>query len=144
MADFVGESTAGTWTLAVQDTIIGGIVGATIHGFTLHVTAPTGFDCEVSACPEPTPTEGPEELVLGKSVDGGEGRVDLDFAWDGVGGAAGYHVLHSVRAQFDEVVDLTARTDGATTVSLENGAATTPAVTFFQVRAVNGCNQESP
>jgi subtilisin-like proprotein convertase family protein len=143
MADFVGESTAGTWTLAVQDTLFGTTVGS-IQGFVLHVTAPAGFDCDVSSCPEPTPAQGPDGLILGKTVDGGDGSVDLDFAWSAVGGAAGYHVLHSAEASFDARVDLTGRTDGATTLTVEDAAAATPAVTFFQVRAVNGCNQESP
>ena len=144
MADFVGESSAGTWTLAVQDTIFGGIQGATIHGWTLHMSAPAGFDCEVSPCPEPAPTVAPDGLTVSKTIDGGDGSVDLDFAWNAVGGVAGYHVLHSAAVGFDSGVDLTGRTTGTTSLTVEGGAAMTPQVTYFQVRAVNSCNQESP
>ena len=41
-------------------------------------------------------------------------------------------------------MDLTGRTDGATSLTVVDGGAQTPSVAFFQVRAVNGCNEESP
>jgi subtilisin-like proprotein convertase family protein len=144
MADFEGESTAGTWTLSVQDTIWGVYGPAYINGFTLHVTAEGGFDCDPFTCPEPAPAEAPDGLVVDKAVDGGDGSVDLVFSWGGVAGAAGYHVLHSTAAAFDAEVALTGRTDGTTTLTVEDGVASTPQLAYFQVRAVNGCNQESP
>ena len=57
---------------------------------------------------------------------------------------AGYHVLGSTTPSFDTQVDLTGRTDGAATVTVPDAASTTPDLTFFQVRAVNGCNYEGP
>jgi hypothetical protein len=144
MADFEGEPTLGTWTLSVQDTLWGLYGLAYINGFTLHVTAEGGFDCDLFTCPEPAPAEAPDGLVVDKAVDGGDGSVDLVFSWGGVAGAAGYHVLHSTAAAFDASVDLTGRTDGATTLTVADGVASTPQLAYFQVRAVSGCNQESP
>jgi hypothetical protein len=33
---------------------------------------------------------------------------------------------------------------GATTLTIPNGANTTPSLTFFQVRGVNICDEEGP
>jgi len=77
-------------------------------------------------------------------VDGGDGSVDLSFSWNGVTGATGYHVLHSPAPAFGAAVDVTGRTAGPTSLTVNDGAATTPPVTFFQVRAVNACSQEGP
>ena len=44
MADFEGESTLGTWTLSVEDTIWGINGNAYLNGFTLHATADGAFD----------------------------------------------------------------------------------------------------
>jgi subtilisin-like proprotein convertase family protein len=144
MADFEGESTLGTWTLSGQDTVWGVFGQAYLNGFTLHVTADGGFDCGPLTCPEPAPAEPPDGLVVDRVVDSGDGSVDLVFYWGSVAGAAGYHVLHSATATFDTSVDLTGRTDGPTTLTIEDGVASTPPLTYFQVRAVNSCNQESP
>jgi hypothetical protein len=73
-----------------------------------------------------------------------DGSVDLVFSWNGVAGAAGYHVLHAATPTFDGRVDLTGRVEGATGLTVEDGAALTPDLTFFQVRAVNSCSEESP
>ncbi len=142
MADFEGESTLGSWTLSVQDTIWGVFGQAYLNGFTLHATAEGGFDCELLACPEPVPVESPDGLVVGKVVDGDS--VDLLFSWSGVSGAAGYHVLHSTVATYDTNVDVTGSTAGANALTVADGAALTPDLAFFQVRAINGCYQESP
>jgi len=144
MADFAGESTLGTWTVSVQDTTWGINAAASLLGFTLHVTAAGAFDCDVFHCPEPVPAGSPDGLFLGKTVDGGDGSVDLSFSWDGVADAAGYHLLSSPDVTFDGPVDLAGRTAAATTLNLDDGASAAPAVTFFQVRAVNSCGQESP
>jgi hypothetical protein len=144
MADFEGESTAGTWTLSVRDTGITGPLTGVIRGFVLHVTSPDAFECEVSPCSDPIPTESPDQLVVGKTIDEGDGSVDLVFAWDSVAGVAGYHVLQSADPRFETSVDLTGRTDGANTLTAVGAGATTPALSFFQVRAVNSCSQESP
>ena len=70
-------------------------------------------------------------------------QLDLLFAWDPVASAAGYHVLQSSSPSFgtSEVIGATA---GSTTLTMEDGANTTPSLTFFQVRAVNSCDQEGP
>jgi subtilisin-like proprotein convertase family protein len=144
MADFEGESILGNWTLSVRDTVWGAAGAAYLNGFTLHVTADGAFDCDVLTCPEPVPGEAPDGFFIKRVVDGGDGSIDLVFSWNGVAGAAGYHVLHSTVATYDSLVDVTGRTTGETTLTMENGAAITPDLTFFQVRAVNGCNEESP
>jgi subtilisin-like proprotein convertase family protein len=142
MADFEGESTLGTWTLSVEDTIWGINGNAYLNGFTLHVTAEGAFDCVPLPCAEPEPTESPTGLMVDKAVDGA--ATDLLFSWSGVNGAAGYHVLHSNGAAYTDRVDVTGSTDGATTLTVDNGAAITPDLAFFQVRAINGCYEESP
>jgi len=144
MADFAGESILGTWTLSVEDTRWGFFGQGIITSWTLHVSAEGAFDCDLLTCPEPAPTTSVDGLVVDRVVDGGDGSVDLVFSWGGVAGAAGYHVLHSTAAALDASVDLTGRTDGPTTLTVEDGVATTPRLAFFQVRAINGCNVESP
>ncbi|MCP3978512.1 MAG: hypothetical protein GY716_04140 [bacterium] len=140
MADFNGESTLGTWTLSVEDNGFSGPNTGTLHGFTLHVSSPDAFGCTVSPCPEPTPTEAPQGLLVDKLHGGG--GIDIVFDWSPVGAAAGYHVLGAPGPEFQSAVDLVGRTDGATTLTV--GQAAGPQVTFYQVRAVNGCSQESP
>ncbi len=142
MADFVGESTLGTWTLSVEDTIWGINGNAYLNGFTLHVTAEGAFDCEPLVCAEPEPMESPTGLHVDKALNGD--LFDLLFAWNGVGGVSGYRVLHSNGAAYTDRVDVTGSTAGATTLTVENGAAITPDLAFFQVRAINGCYEESP
>jgi len=144
MADFNGESILGTWTLSVDDAILGSAGFGTLQSWTLHVTSATGFDCEVFTCSEPDPTEAPADFLVDKTVDGGDGSVDLGFSWSGVTGAAGYHVLHSTTPTFEASVDVTGRTVGPTTLTVDDGAVITPPVSFFQVRAVNACSQEGP
>jgi len=144
MADFDGESSLGSWTLSVRDTVWGVFGSAYLNGFTLHVTADGAFDCDVLTCPEPIPEESPDGLFVERVVDGGDGSVGLVFSWNGVGGAAGYHVLHSTAATYDTMVGLTGRTAGDTTLTVDNGVAITPDLAFFQVRAINGCYEESP
>lgn len=70
-------------------------------------------------------------------------RLDLVFDWSAVAGA-GYHVLQSVDPGFGSAVDLVGTTTTETSFTLEDGAHATPALTFFQVRAVNACHQEGP
>jgi subtilisin-like proprotein convertase family protein len=144
MDDFVGESILGTWSLSVQDTVYGSFGMASIQGFTLHVTADGAFECDVVTCAEPPPTASPDSLQVTKVVDPGDGSADVTFDWSNVAGAAGYHLLHSTAASFDNAVDLTGRTSGATTLTVVDGDTTLPALSFFKVRAVNACNQESP
>jgi hypothetical protein len=88
----------------------------------------------------PTPTEAPE-LRVTTSPDGA--TLDLVLDWDPVA-AAGYHVLQSTAAPFDAAVDLIGRTATETTLTIGDGAHTTSALTFFQVRGINSCNQEGP
>ncbi|MCP3982126.1 MAG: hypothetical protein GY716_22700 [bacterium] len=140
LADFVGQSTLGTWTITIHDTRFQGPGTGAITGFTLHVRTQGAFDCEVAACPEPVPAAAPQQLT----IDKGTGSADLILDWAGVGGAAGYHVLSSAGPGFDGIVDLTGRTTGATMLAVADGATIAPDLVFFQVRAVNACNQESP
>jgi subtilisin-like proprotein convertase family protein len=143
MADFEGERLAGTWTLSVQDTVYGAFGQAFLNEWTLHATAVEGYDCEPLVCGEPAPTEAPAGLLV-DATKHGDGTVDLHFSWGGVAGAAGYHLLHSADPAYGQAVDLTGRTDGATTLTVPDGGAQTPPTAFFQARAVNGCNEESP
>lgn len=87
------------------------------------------------------PAEAPD-LRVEPSVNGDE--VDLVLSWTPVAAAAGYHVLQSTAATFDSAVTLIDRTTTETTSTLQNGVNTTPALTFFQVRGINSCNQEGP
>jgi subtilisin-like proprotein convertase family protein len=144
MADFNGESILGTWTLSVRDAFLGTAGFGTLQSWTLHVTSATGFDCDVFTCSEPDPTEAPAGFHVDKTVDGGDGSVDLEFSWSDVTGSAGYHVLHSTTPTFAAFVDVTGRTTGPTSLTVDNGAAITPPVSFFQVRAINACSQEGP
>ncbi len=140
MTDFVGEPLAGVWTLSVQDVDpSGSIVSGSINARTLHATIAGGLGCTPQACAEPAPTAAPN---LSVTVVPAGPDLDLVLSWTPVAGA-GYHVLQSVDKTF-RAVDLIGTTTTATTFSIENGAHTTPAVTFFEVRAINSCHQEGP
>jgi subtilisin-like proprotein convertase family protein len=141
MDDFIGESTAGTWTLTIRNE--GGIFGSsgTLLSWTLHATALEPFDCDPYACPEPTPTQSANDLRVDRV---GPGASDLMFSWSGVAGAAGYHVLASAAAEYTGAVELTGRTDGATTLTVADVVVAPGGLTFYQVRAINACNQEGP
>jgi subtilisin-like proprotein convertase family protein len=142
MADFVGESTQGTWTVSVEDVDSDGPTNnARLLRWTLHTTVEGAFDCQVKTCPEPVPTEAPE-LTVETAANGSE--IDLVFSWNPVAGAAGYHVLQSTSAAFDDSVELLGRTTSETTHTEADGVNTTPDLTFFQVRGTNSCNQEGP
>jgi subtilisin-like proprotein convertase family protein len=141
LADFLGETTLGTWTLAVEDVNGVSTADGTLYDWGLHVVVAGAFDCQPKTCPEPTPTETPGDLLLSEAVNGFE--VDIVFDWSAIT-AAGYHVLQSTGAAFDSAVDLIGRTDAATTLTLTDGVNTTPDLTYFQVRGVNSCNQEGP
>jgi hypothetical protein len=141
MADFVGESTQGTWTLSVEDVDGSGITtDGYIRPRTLHVTALGAYGCDVQGCADPVPTAAPALQV--QKVDDGS-QLDLVFSWSAVAGA-GYHVLQSTGPSFASDVTLLANPATATTFTLQDGANTTPALTFFQVRAVNSCHHEGP
>jgi hypothetical protein len=53
-------------------------------------------------------------------------------------------VLQSTIPTFDTGVDMTGSTAGATSLTVSDGANTTPGLTFFLVRAVNNCDVEGP
>ncbi len=138
MADFEGESAQGTWTLSISDVDSDGPTGnGYLHDWTLHATVVGGFDCEPVTCPEPTPTEAPELTV---DITGS----DLVLDWTLVGGAPHHHVLQSAAPEFASGVVLLDRTTTETTHTITDGVATTPDLTFFQVRATNSCNLEGP
>jgi len=141
MADFIGESTMGTWTISVQDLDPAGVTtDGYIRARTLHATVAGAFDCTPQTCADPTPVGAPD-LRLATVVDGQE--LDLVLSWTAVPGA-GYHILESIDPRFGEGVELLANPAAATTLTLHDGARTTPALTFFQVRTVNDCHHEGP
>lgn len=139
MADFVGQSALGEWTLSVQDTGVAS-PGGTLVSWTLHATVQGAFDCDTKVCAEPRPSEAPS-LLVSKAVDGAE--IDLVLDWSPVS-AAGYHVLQSEAPAFDTGVDLIGRTAAETTWTIADGVTTTPDLSFFQARGVNSCSQEGP
>ena len=118
--------------------------GVTTDGYirprTLHATIVGGFGCTPQTCAEPTPTLAPD-LDVARVDDGGP--PDLLLTWSEVAGA-GYHVLQSSNPRFLEGVELIGSPATAAPLTLEDGAAATPGLTFFQVRAVNGCHFEGP
>ncbi|HEX6853245.1 MAG TPA: proprotein convertase P-domain-containing protein [Candidatus Polarisedimenticolaceae bacterium] len=141
MADFVGQSTLGTWTLSVEDLDGSGITtDGYIRPRTLHVTARGAYGCDVQGCADPVPAAAPALQV--QKVDDGS-QLDLVFSWSAVAGA-GYHVLQSTGPTFASDVTLLANPATATTFTLQDGVNTTPALTFFQVKAVNSCHHEGP
>jgi len=142
MDDFVGESVLGTWTVSIEDVGTGAVNGGALREWMLHTTVTGGFGCDVQTCGEPTPTEPVGNLVVDTSVNGSE--TDLVLSWSAVTGVAGYHILQSPDPTFSSTVELTGRTAGATMLTAANGADTTPTVTYFQVKAINTCNQEGP
>jgi subtilisin-like proprotein convertase family protein len=141
MADFAGESTLGTWTLSVEDLDASGITtDGYIRPRTLHVTIAGGFGCQPIGCAQPTPTVAPNLQVT--RVDDGS-QLDLVLSWTAAAGA-GYHVLQSTDPTFGAGVKLIANPATNAPLTLQDGAHTTPALTFFQVRAVNSCHFEGP
>jgi subtilisin-like proprotein convertase family protein len=142
LADFVGESILGTWTLSVEDVGPDSTGDGSIEAWTLHTTVSDGFDCLPVACAEPPPTEVVGNLHVDTSINGSQ--VDLVFSWDPVTAAAGYHVLQSTVPSFDTGVETTGSTAGATGLTVPDGANATPGLIFFQVRAVNTCDVEGP
>jgi subtilisin-like proprotein convertase family protein len=141
MADFEGESTQGTWTLSVEDVGAVSTGTGTLQDWTLHAAVSDGFDCQPASCAEPPPAETADNLHVELSPNGPQ--LDLFFAWDPVATAAGYHVIQSTSPSFG-ASEVAGTTSGATTLTLDDGANTTPSLTFFKVRAVNSCGQEGP
>jgi subtilisin-like proprotein convertase family protein len=142
MTDFAGESTLGDWILSVEDVGPDSTGDGTLEAWALHAIVSDGFDCLPAACTEPPPTEAVGNFHVNTSVNGSQ--VDLLFSWDPVTTAAGYHVLQSTIPTFDTGVDMTGSTAGATSLTVPDGANTTPGLTFFLVRAVNNCDVEGP
>jgi hypothetical protein len=141
MADFAGQSLLGTWTLSVQDVDASGVTtDGYIRPRTLHATIVGGFGCTPQTCPQPTPTMAPD-LDVARVDDGG--LPDLVLTWSAVAGA-GYHVLQSADPRFLTGVTLIGNPATAAPLTLEDGAAPTPGLTFYQVRAVNDCHFEGP
>ena len=70
MADFVGETTLGTWTLSIVDD--GPASVGSLQRWTLHTSVDEGWDCAPWACSEPAPGE-PVDLVR-RGLRGGAGR----------------------------------------------------------------------
>jgi hypothetical protein len=142
MADFAGEQLDGTWTLSVQDLDGSGITtDGYIRPRTLHATIAGAFGCDPQSCAEPVPAAAP---ALNVALVPNGGALDMALSWTPVAGA-GYHVLQSTDARFLAGVEVIGNPSSATTaLTLPDGAHTTPALTFFEVRAVNGCHQEGP
>jgi len=141
MADFVGEPLKGTWTISVEDLDPTGITtDGYIRPRTLHATVVGAFGCQPQGCAQPTPTTSPS-LQVAKVDDGSQ--LDLVLAWSAAAGA-GYHVLQSTDPRFGDGVALIGNPATNATFTLQDGARTTPSLTFFQVRAVNSCHFEGP
>jgi len=141
MGDFTAESTLGTWTLSVED--VGPVSSGTasIRDWTLHMHVNSGFDCRPAGCEAPVPSEPVSGLLVDKSVNGAD--LDLILDWSTLVSAAGYHVLQSDTPTFTSPVEY-GRTTGETTLTIPDGANTTPSLTFFQVRGANTCDEEGP
>jgi subtilisin-like proprotein convertase family protein len=140
MDDFVGESTAGTWTLTVEDAGTASYGDSILNEWTLHLTVNEGFDCVPATCSEPPPTTAPV-LTLRRVFDGAS--YDLEFDWTAVAGVAGYRILQSPVATFDSDVTVLAEPGaGETTFVMDEPA--TPDVLFFVVRGLNSCGEEGP
>jgi hypothetical protein len=141
MADFVGQSAQGVWTLSVQDVDPSGITtDGYIRPRTLHLTIDGAFGCVPQTCADPKPTAAP---VLTMNLVPNGPNLDLALSWTPVAGA-GYHVLQSSNPTFATTVELVGTTTTQTAFTIPDGARAVPALTFYQVRAVNTCHQEGP
>jgi len=116
--------------------VFGGGSG-TFNNWTLHVISAGAFGCNELICAEPTPAQPVDGLSLGRSAG------DLLFGWNSAAAVFGYHVLQSSNRDFSGAVHLAGRTV-TTSLTIPGGAPGTNGVTYYQVRAVNSCNQESP
>jgi hypothetical protein len=141
MSDFTGQSTLGTWTISVEDLDPTGITtDGYIRTRTLHATVVGAFGCQPQGCAQPTPTVAPN-LQVAKIDDGSQ--LDLALSWSPAP-SAGYHVLQSTDPRFGAGVVVIGNPATNAPLTLQDGAHTTPALTFFQVRAVNSCHFEGP
>ncbi len=134
--DFKGEAAQGTWTLLVNDNRESAVPPGRLNGWTLHLRADRALECSPLECSDPLPGS---TTGLRIRRQGG----DLVHSWQATVGAAGYHLLESDVATMDGAV-LTGKTDGATEYLQTDGAASSPPLRFFQVRATNSCNWEGP
>jgi subtilisin-like proprotein convertase family protein len=139
MSDFNGESTLGTWTLRVEDT--GSVSSGTgfLQDWTLHIDVDSGFDCHPFGCAEPIPGNPVTGVLVNKVVNGA--ALDLVFDWNNMV-VAGYHLIQSSTPDFAAETD--AGQTAGTTLTLPDGANTTPDLTFFLVRGANSCDQQGP
>jgi subtilisin-like proprotein convertase family protein len=140
MQDFAGETTLGTWTLSVEDVGPDSTSDSSLASWTLHLDVTGGFDCVGQPCTEPPPSDS----VSGVTVELDPAGTDLDFNWNAVVPAAGYHVLWSTDPSFGAGVTLGGATSGETRYTMVDGVGSTPDLTFFQLRVVNGCGEEGP
>ncbi|ANM30068.1 hypothetical protein ABI59_11545 [Acidobacteria bacterium Mor1] len=137
MADFIGEELNGEWTLAITDANLGQGQSGSLNRWELHVETVDGFGCDPFSCTDPVP--GPvDDESFRVSATGG----DLEFSWNAVSGAGGYHVLEQAAPQFDDPL-FTGGTDGATTLTIPGGRSGA-GITYYIVRATNSCGWEGP
>ena len=139
MTDFIGETTLGTWTLRVEDTGSLSSGNGYLYDWTLHIDVDSGFDCHPFGCAEPIPGNPVTGLLVDKVANGA--ALDLVFDWDNLA-VAGYHLLQSSTPDF--AVETDAGQTAGTTLTLPDGANTTPDLTFFLVRGANSCDQQGP
>ncbi len=139
MADFVGESTLGAWTLRVEDTGSLSSGNGYLREWTLHFDVDSGFDCHPFGCAEPIPGTEVTGVLVNKVVNGA--ALDLVFDWDSMA-VAGYHLIQSESPAF--TVELDSGQTTGTTLTLPDGANTTPDLTYFLVRGANSCDQQGP
>ena len=136
MADFIGESLTGDWTLTITDAVLGQGQSGSLNRWELHVETVDGFGCDPLACGDAVP--GALDDSLRVNASGG----DLVFDWAAIPGAAGYHVLEQDAPQLDDPV-FTGDTDGATTLTIPGGRAG-EGITYYIVRGTNSCGWEGP
>jgi len=111
------------------------------------VDRPAAINCRISRWRCVNPSSGSISATapeLRIDLVRNEPRIDLVLSWSPVEAAAGYHVLQSVDPAFGSGVELIGNPTTETILTLDDGARTTPALTFFLVRAVNSCHHEGP
>lgn len=136
MADFVGQSSQGTWTLAAVDNTGGPVGAGSIRAWSLDLEATTPISCSPLSCGSPVPGEVPATMTIGE-----ESGTDVRLAWSAVPGAASYRVWKSATPDFaqESVVGT------STTVTfVDVGALVDGKDAYYRVRAVNPCEWQGP
>ena len=135
MGDYTGESSAGTWTLIVADEASGKVKPGTLQSWSLQLRSTVPYNCNPRTCGDPVP------LPVGATLQVAKSGPDAALSWNGVSGAADYHVWRDGSPDF--VSSVFAGESGGTTTFNDVGAMSAPGVLYYLVKAVNSCNWES-